>query len=113
MRQLRREYAKEMHQSYPKVPFDKFEAGDKIELVKRMALSVNKVQTYRGTVLDLRAGATPSFVLRTIKLEVPLELQMPLHSPFIVSIRLLAKGNFRRAKLYYLRDRPYSEWVAE
>jgi large subunit ribosomal protein L19 len=66
-----------------------------------------------GTVLDKRGGANPSFVLRTMKLDVPIELQMPIYSPFIVSIRLLAKGHYRRAKLYYLRDRPYREWVAE
>lgn len=66
-----------------------------------------KSQPFRGVVVALKGyGSNKKFVVRKIGADnVGVEKIIPLYSPVLEKLEILAKGNPRRAKLYYLRDR--------
>jgi len=69
--------------------------------------SRERVQAFEGVCIA-RSGAndaSASFTVRKISLGEGVERVFPLFSPRIESIELVRRGNVRRAKLYYLRDR--------
>jgi large subunit ribosomal protein L19 len=65
-----------------------------------------RVQAYEGVVIAKRnRGLNSSFIVRKISAGEGVERTFQLHSPLIASIEVKRKGEVRRAKLYYLRDR--------
>ena len=65
-----------------------------------------RVQAYEGVVIAKRnRGLNSSFVVRKISSGEGVERTFQTHSPLIASIELKRKGDVRRAKLYYLRER--------
>jgi len=65
-----------------------------------------RVQAYEGVVIARKnAGVNSSFTVRKISYGEGVERVFPLYSPRIDSLELIRKGDVRRAKLYYLRDR--------
>src|SRR4029434_1506320 len=65
-----------------------------------------RVQAYEGVVSAKRnRGINSSFVARKISSGEGVERTFQTYSPLIASIELKRKGDVRRAKLYYLRDR--------
>jgi large subunit ribosomal protein L19 len=65
-----------------------------------------RVQTYEGVVIAKRnRGLNSSFVVRKISSGEGVERTFQTYSPLIASIEVKRKGDVRRAKLYYLRDR--------
>jgi large subunit ribosomal protein L19 len=85
-----------------------FSAGDTVKVnVKIKEGTRERVQAYEGVCIA-RSGsndASASFTVRKISLGEGVERVFPLFSPRIESIELIRRGNVRRAKLYYLRDR--------
>lgn len=85
-----------------------FSPGDTIKVnVKIREGSRERVQAFEGVCIA-RAGTTgpnASFTVRKISLGEGVERVFPLFSPRIDSIELIRRGDVRRAKLYYLRDR--------
>src|SRR5450631_4493738 len=65
-----------------------------------------RVQVFEGTVIK-RQGSTSreTFTVRKQSFGVGVERTFPVHSPKIERVELAARGDVRRAKLYYLRDR--------
>jgi large subunit ribosomal protein L19 len=64
------------------------------------------VQVFEGVVIKRQGhGARETFTVRKQSFGVGVERMFPLHSPKIERIELAARGDVRRAKLYYLRDR--------
>src|SRR5690242_21956033 len=65
-----------------------------------------RVQAFEGVVIAKRnRGLNSSFVVRKISSGEGVERTFQTYSPMIASIEVKRKGDVRRAKLYYLRDR--------
>jgi len=65
-----------------------------------------RVQAYEGVVIGRRnRGLNSSFIVRKISSGEGVERTFQLYSPLIASIEVKRKGDVRRAKLYYLRER--------
>jgi large subunit ribosomal protein L19 len=65
-----------------------------------------RVQAYEGVVIAKRnRGLNSSFVVRKISSGEGVERSFQTYSPLIANIEVKRKGDVRRAKLYYLRDR--------
>ena len=65
-----------------------------------------RVQAYEGVVIAKRnKGLNSSFIVRKISAGEGVERTFQTYSPSIASIELKRRGDVRRAKLYYLRDR--------
>ncbi len=88
--------------------FPAFEIGDAIAVsqwIKEGAKS--RVQVFEGDVIAMhKNGVSTTFTVRKIGSDsVAVERIYPFYSPIIDSIKLVHKGDVRRAKLYYMRDR--------
>ncbi len=88
-----------------KVPV--FSPGDTVKVnVKVVEGDRERVQAYEGVCIARKnAGINSSFTVRKISYGEGVERIFPLYSPRIESIELIRRGDVRRAKLYYLRDR--------
>ena len=65
-----------------------------------------RVQAYEGVVIAKRnRGLNSSFIVRKISSGEGVERTFQLYSPLISNIEVKRRGDVRRAKLYYLRDR--------
>lgn len=65
-----------------------------------------RVQAYEGVVIAKRnKGLNSSFIVRKISSGEGVERTFQTYSPLIASIELKRRGDVRRAKLYYLRER--------
>jgi large subunit ribosomal protein L19 len=88
--------------------FPKFRVGDTIavsQIVKEGAKE--RIQVFQGDVIAMRgSGASETFTVRRISANnIPAERIYPYHTPIIDSIKVIKRGDVRRAKLYYVRDR--------
>jgi large subunit ribosomal protein L19 len=84
-----------------------FAAGDNVKVhVRVVEGNRERVQIFQGHVIARRgSGLRESFTVRKLSFGVGVERTFPLHSPVIAQIELVTRGDVRRAKLYYLRDR--------
>jgi large subunit ribosomal protein L19 len=68
--------------------------------------SRKRVQAYEGVVIAKRnRGLNSSFIVRKISSGEGVERTFQVYSPLIASIEVKRRGDVRRAKLYYLRER--------
>ena len=66
----------------------------------------SRTQVFEGVVLKRQGnGARETFTVRKQSFGVGVERTFPLHSPKIERLEIAARGDVRRAKLYYLRGR--------
>jgi len=84
-----------------------FSSGDTIKVhMKVTEGSRERIQVFEGACIAKKnAGINSSFTIRKISFGEGVERVFPLFSPKIERITISAKGNVRRAKLYYLRKR--------
>ena len=84
-----------------------FAPGDTVKVhVKVIEGNRERVQVFQGVVIARKGeGARETFTVRKLSFGVGVERIFPLHSPIIEKIELATRGDVRRAKLYYLRDR--------
>lgn len=88
--------------------FPQFEVGDHIAVSQWITEGNKKrIQIFEGDVIAMHnKGASSTFTVRRISANnVYVERIYPFYTPVIDSIKLVRKGDVRRAKLYYLRDR--------
>ena len=65
-----------------------------------------RIQVFEGTVIAKNnSGIAETFTVRRVSYGVGVERVFPVHSPSVAKVELVRKGQVRRAKLYYLRDR--------
>ena len=88
-----------------KIP--KFAPGDTIAVgVNVVEGDRKRVQVFEGVVIARKnRGLNSSFIVRKISSGEGVERTFQLHSPLIDSIEVKRRGNVRRAKLFYLRER--------
>ncbi len=84
-----------------------FRAGDTVKVhVRVVEGGRERVQVFQGIVIAKRgSGPRASFTVRKVSFDVGVERTFPLHAPSIKQIEVVSRGDVRRAKLYYLRDR--------
>ena len=84
-----------------------FSAGDTLKVRVRVVEGNRKrIQLFEGVVIKRQgSGVRETFTVRKLSFGVGVERTFPLHSPIIDRIEVATRGDVRRAKLYYLRDR--------
>ena len=84
-----------------------FAPGDTLKVnVKVVEGTRERLQAYEGVCIARKNdGLNSSFVVRKISYGEGVERIFPLYSPNVASIEVIRRGDVRRAKLYYLRDR--------
>ncbi len=84
-----------------------FRAGDTVKVhVRVVEGGRERVQVFEGIVIARDGGGLrATFTVRKISFGVGVERVFPLHAPIIQKIEVVRRGDVRRAKLYYLRDR--------
>jgi large subunit ribosomal protein L19 len=84
-----------------------FQAGDRLRVHFQVIEGTRKrTQVFEGVVIKRQGhGARETFTVRKQSFGVGVERTFPVHSPKIERIEVAARGDERRAKLYYLRDR--------
>ncbi len=84
-----------------------FAPGDRVKVHFQVIEGTRRrVQVFEGVVIKRQGhGVRETFTVRKQSFGVGVERMFPVHSPKIERIELAARGDVRRAKLYYLRDR--------
>jgi large subunit ribosomal protein L19 len=84
-----------------------FEPGDRVRVHFQVVEGNRKrIQVFEGVVLRRQgSGVRETFTVRKQSFGVGVERTFPLHSPKIERLEVAARGDVRRAKLYYLRGR--------
>jgi len=84
-----------------------FGPGDMVKVhVRVVEGGKERVQIFQGNVIARQgSGLQETFTVRKISYQVGVERTFPVHSPIIAKLDVLSRGDVRRAKLYYLRQR--------
>jgi large subunit ribosomal protein L19 len=84
-----------------------FTVGDTIDVhVRIIEGEKERVQVFQGVLIGIKGRAiNRTITVRRIVANEGVERIFPLHSPRIAKIEVVRRGDARRAKLYYLRDR--------
>ncbi len=84
-----------------------FAPGDRVKVHFQVIEGTRRrTQVFEGVVIKRQGhGARETFTVRKQSFGVGVERTFPVHSPKIEKIEVAARGDVRRAKLYYLRDR--------
>jgi large subunit ribosomal protein L19 len=83
-----------------------FNIGDTVRVsLKIKEGDKERLQPFEGVVIAKRnAGARSSFTVRKVSYGIGVERVIPLYGPALEDVKVLRRGDVRRAKLYYLRD---------
>lgn len=100
--QLEKEEIARLGKSIPE-----FSPGDTVVVgVNVVEGNRKRVQAYEGVVIAIRnRGLNSSFIVRKISSGEGVERTFQTYSPLIASIEVKRRGDVRRSKLYYLRER--------
>src|SRR3989440_4181984 len=84
-----------------------FGPGDTLKVhVRVVEGNRERIQVFQGAVVRRQgSGARETFTVRKVSFGVGVERTFPVHSPIIARIEVVTRGDVRRAKLYYLRQR--------
>lgn len=84
-----------------------FRAGDTVKVhVKVIEGNRSRIQVFQGVVIGRKGdGVGETFTVRKLSFGTGVERTFPLHAPTVDKIEIVARGDVRRAKLYYLRER--------
>src|SRR6187549_1979062 len=85
----------------------RFQAGDRVKVHFQVIEGTRRrTQVFEGVVIKRQgSGVRETFTVRKQSFGVGVERTFPVHSTKIEKIEVAARGEVRRAKLYYLRDR--------
>ena len=86
---------------------ENFGIGDTVKVSVKIVEGDNeRIQAFQGTVIARRgSGVEETFTVRRVQAGQGVERVFPLQSPRIEKIEVIRRGDVRRAKLYYLRDK--------
>ena len=101
----RNEIIEEVENAQLKDDLPEFAPGDTV-VVRVREGSRERLQAFEGVVIGKRnRGLNSSFTVRKISHGVGVERTFQTHSPLIADISVKRRGDVRKAKLYYLRER--------
>jgi large subunit ribosomal protein L19 len=85
----------------------RFAAGDRVRVHFQVVEgNRRRTQVFEGVVIKRQGeGVRETFTVRKTSFGVGVERTFPVHTPKIEKIEVVARGDVRRAKLYYLRGR--------
>ena len=97
----------EVEQEQLKTGVPDFGPGDTVTVqVKVKEGNRERLQAFQGVVIGRRnRGLNSSFTVRKTTHGIGVERVFPVHSPLVDSVRVDRRGDVRRAKLYFLRER--------
>src|SRR4028119_730394 len=83
-----------------------FRPGDTVDVgVRVVEGNRSRVQRFQGVVIRRQGGGVrETFTVRKVSFGVGVERTFPVHTPVIETIKVVTRGDVRRAKLYYLRE---------
>ena len=81
--------------------------GDEVKVHVRVVESgKERIQVFQGNIIAIQgSGVAESYTVRKLSYGVGVERTFPKHSPAVAKVELMHRGDVRRAKLYYLRNR--------
>ncbi len=81
--------------------------GDEVKVHVRVVESgKERIQVFQGNIIAIQgSGVAESYTVRKLSYGVGVERTFPKHSPAVAKVELMHRGDVRRAKLYFLRDR--------
>lgn len=84
-----------------------FKSGDTVSVSYKIKEgNKERTQQFQGVVLQRRgAGATETFTVRKMSGNIGVERIFPINSPFIEAISIIKRGDVRRARIFYFRER--------
>ena len=84
-----------------------FRPGDTVKVHVRVIEGTrSRIQVFQGAVIRRQGGGIrQTLTVRKVSFGVGVERTFPVHSPTIAKVEVVSRGDVRRAKLYYLRDR--------
>ncbi len=84
-----------------------FAPGDTVKVHVRVTEgNRQRIQVFEGAVIGRRgSGVHETYTVRKVSFGVGVERTFPVHAPSVEKIEVVRRGDVRRAKLYYLRDR--------
>ena len=92
---------------YKRTDIPKIGPGDEVKVHVRVVESgKERIQIFQGNVIGRHgSGIQETYTVRKISYGVGVERTFPVHTPTVAKIEVMKRGDVRRAKLYYLRDR--------
>jgi large subunit ribosomal protein L19 len=84
-----------------------FGPGDEVKVhVKVVEGNKERVQVFQGNVIARQGGGLQeTYTVRKVSSGIGVERTFPVHTPTVVKLEVVRRGDVRRAKLYYVRDR--------
>ena len=84
-----------------------FFPGDEVKVHVRVVESgKERIQVFQGNISAIQgSGIAETYKVRKLSYGVGVERTFPVHSPSVAKVEVVRRGDVRRAKLYYLRDR--------
>ena len=84
-----------------------FRPGDTVKVhVRVVEGNRERVKVFQGAVIRRQGrGVSETFTVRKVSFGVGVERTFPVHTPIVSEIEVVTRGDVRRAKLYYLRER--------
>lgn len=96
-----------IEQQQIKQDLPEFHVGDNVKVHYRITEgNRERIQVFQGAVIRRQGESVrETFTVRKISFSIGVERTFPVHSPKIEKIEVTRKGDVRRAKLYYLRNK--------
>jgi len=84
-----------------------FGPGDELKVhVRVVEGNKERVQVFQGNVIRRQGGGVhETYTVRKVSYGVGVERTFPMHTPTVTKVEVVKRGDVRRAKLYYVRDR--------
>ncbi len=92
---------------YIRTDIPHFGPGDEVKVhVRVVEGGKERVQVFQGNIIRRQgSGVQETYTVRKVSYGVGVERTFPVHTPTVSKIEVLKRGDVRRAKLYYVRDR--------